>query len=348
MCQVAAGATVLAAPNLAIAQPMKAKILQATATDLLSWAPSFIAESQGYYRDEGIEIERIPNGSGPAGLTALVSGSGTSLLSPPGEMLVAATRGMKFKILAAQSSYQALHLVLSKEYAEKHGVTDSMPSRQRIEVARGFKGIRCAVTAAGSSTDFAAQAALKGIGLRNGVDASVIPLGSVANAIAGMRNGSVDAFVAASPAPETAKHQFGSVMFFSVGRDEFPGFRALAGQLVLARASDVERSPNLYAALVRADTRAFRQIIQDPKGMGSILHSTRYKALDKDVWTDVWEGNAGQFVTPYVSRASVEAYISVGLVPPLTDPKAVNLDGVIDMRFVDQAVQQLGWADVPK
>ncbi|MPR05440.1 hypothetical protein [Microvirga tunisiensis] len=69
--------------------------------------------------------------------------------------------------------------------------------------------------------------------------------------------------------------------------------------------------------------------------------------MDKELWKEVWDGNLRQFSTPYVSKESVQAYITNGLVPSSAQ-HTIDLDSVIDMRFLDQAVQRLGWSDVPR
>ncbi len=338
-----AGAS-LAMPSLALGQSTKTlTILHATKTPLLAWAPSYLAEALGYYKDEGFEVERIMSGSGPASLAALVSGSGTSVLCPPGELVVAISKGQDLKILMAQANYQAIHLVLSKEYAAKHGITPDMNSEQRLVTAKSFKGIRCGVTSPGSSTDYAARAALKGVGLEPGTDAEIVPLGSTPANMSALANGSIDAFTAASPTPEMVAAKLGAVVFLSVSRNEIGNYRALAGQATLARGKDIEANPETYAAVVRADTKAMKAITDDPDGSGETLRASVFGTMSKDVWGDVWKGNIGQFQSPYVTKDSVAAYISQGMVAGISDPKAVNLDKAIDMHFVDQAVNDLGW-----
>ncbi|MPR05441.1 ABC transporter substrate-binding protein [Microvirga tunisiensis] len=263
---------------LSIAAPeRKVTIIHATNTALVAWAPSYLAEALGFYHDEGFAIERVSSGSGPASVTALISGSGTSVLNPPGELLVAVARGLGLKIIMAQANYQTLHLVISKQFAERHWVAEGMPIRERLAAAQNFKGFRCGITAPGSSTDYAARAAFKSAGLDPVADVQILPLGSTPSALAAMRNGNIDGFTAASPAPEMAKLQFGAMIYFSVGRDEIPGFKPMAGQVVGVRNADIEKGPDLYAALVRADVKAMRYIIQEPRAAGETLQKARYE-----------------------------------------------------------------------
>ncbi len=321
----------------------KVTILHATKTKLLAWAPSLLAEGLGYYKDEGLEIERVMSQSGPASLAALVSGSGTSLLSPPGEILNALGRGQSFKVLMSQANYQGIVFIVSKAYAEKHGITENMTSEERLAKLRTLKGIRIGTTAPGSSTFFVARAALASVGLDPDKDAQVLTLGSTPANMAALENGSIDGFTAASPSPEMVKAKTGAVPFLSVGRGEVGNFKVLAGQCTLARAADVKENPDTYAALVRADVRAMKEIADDPQKAADVLSKIVYPDMESAVWADVWEANKDSFKTPYVTKEAVAAYITEGLVPGITDPSTIDIEGAIDMSFVEQATKALGW-----
>ena len=310
---------------------------------LLAWAPSFLAEDLGYYKEEGLTIERVFNGSGPAGMTALVGGSGTILLNPPGEPLAAAARGQKFKFLMSQSNYQASQFVISKTYAAKFNLTEDMPLEKKLAAAKNFRGIKVGMTSPGSLSDHAARTVLKGLGIDAAKDAEILPLGSVPNAMAAMGRGSLDAFSGASPAGEIAQSQQGAVVLFTTETGGIPNWKSLSGHLTIARASDVEQTPELYASIVRADTRGLRYIVENPKAAGERLRKARYESMSEDLWALVWQRNLFQFRTPYATKQSIEAWVTMGVMPTAIDLKAANVDSMIDMRFVDQAVQKIGW-----
>ncbi|UUZ77249.1 ABC transporter substrate-binding protein [Polaromonas sp. P1(28)-13] len=318
-------------------------ILQGSGSVLLAWAPSFIAEDIGLYKEEGITVERVLNGSGPAGLSALLGSSAAILLNPPGEPLGALARGQKLKVLMAQSNFQASQLIISKDYAAKYGVTEDMPLDRKLAITKNFKGIRCGVTSPGSLSDHAARAMIKGMGLDPATDAQILPLGSVPNAMAAMSRGALDAFSGAAPAGELAQAQQGAVILFRNSKDEIPGYKALSGHVINARAVDVEQNADMFATLVRADTKGLRYIVDNPKAAGELLYKSRYASMAKEVWAQVWEMNRSQFRTPYVTKESIEAWINLGVTPSPIDKKTVDIGRMIDMRFVDQAVQKIGW-----
>lgn len=341
----ALGGANLVLPGTAFGQaPKDVKILLSSASPNFAWAVSYAAGELGYYKDEGLNIERIPNNTGPGALTALVAGAGHVDLSTPGELLVAVTRGQKMKILMALSNYSSLYLSLSKEYAEKVGISENMPLAQKQEAAKKFKGIKIGITSPGSQTDVTTRLILKNAGLDPAVDAELIPLGSTQNSLAAMGKGSIDGFMSSAPIPEFAAAQLGAVNAISVAKDEVPGLKEAVGHATLARAVDVEQQPDLFAALIRADVRALRYIVENPKEASDVVYRARYNSIIKpDLWPTVWDNNRSQFRTPYVTPKSVEAWVTMGLLPGVTDPKAVDAANVVDMRFVDQAVKKLGW-----
>lgn len=339
----AAGAS-LALPGTVFGEaPEEITLLYASGGPEIMWSPNHIAEAQGYYKDEGLTIKRVYSGSGPAGMAALVSGSGKDLFCPPGELLVAASRGQKFKILMSQSNYVPLFFLVSKEFAEKNKLSENMSLEQKIAAARNFKGIRCGVTSPGSMTDYFARKALEQSGIDPSVDAQVVPMGSVQNAVAAMSRGTVDAVVSSALSANVGITQFGAVPFFTLSKGEVSGFSELSGHLIQARASDIEEQRDVYQAIVRAETRGFRFITENPKEAGEILHKAQYSTTNPDFWRAVWEANITQFKTPYVTQDSVAAWIKLGLVKGVKDVNAVNVLEIVDMTFVDKAVQDINW-----
>ncbi|SPB14841.1 nitrate/sulfonate/bicarbonate family ABC transporter periplasmic ligand binding protein [Caballeronia novacaledonica] len=339
-----AGAASLVVPGISHGRPQDhVTLLMGSGGPLIAWAPTFIAEALGYYKDEGLTIERIYTRSGPAGMTALVSGAGDAYYTAPGELLAATVRGQQFKIVMAQSVYQDLYFIISNDYAKKHGITAATPFERRLSTAKSFKGIRIGVSAPGSVTDYCARRVLSQINI-SASDASIVPLQSTENTIAAIGNGTIDALVSAPPGSSLAQSQLGGVILFSVGRDEISGFRSISGHLIEARADDVKQKPEVYRAIVRADTRGLKYIVENSKAAGDTLYKSQYSSLVKaEIWPEVWASSIPQFKTPFVSQRSLESWVAMGMVPGVGDPKAIKSGEIIDMRFATQAVQSLNW-----
>ncbi|MPR05444.1 ABC transporter substrate-binding protein [Microvirga sp. M8] len=339
--------TCLVMPGVSLGQSAakRATLLMGAPGPRLSLAPSYIAELLGFYKEEGLEVSRIFMRSGPAGMTALVSGSGDAYYTAPGEMIAAAARGQKFKIVMAQSSAHTLYLVLTKGYAAKFGLTENMPYEEKRKIAAAnFKGIRCGVTSPGSITDGFARQVISSLGLNPAKDAQIVPTQSTENAVSAAANGAIDAFVALPPNVDQAVAEIGAVPIFSVTKDEVPGFKSLGGFVIEARASDVESNPELFQALVNAEVRGLRYIIEKSEEAASIIYKAQYASMmSPDTWRTMWTKNFPQFQSPYFTKESIEAWISLGMVPNVTDLKSIDAASLVDMRFVDKAVQQIGW-----
>ncbi|TJV46025.1 MAG: ABC transporter substrate-binding protein [Mesorhizobium sp.] len=342
----AGGAAYLAMPGVSSGQSIaKTTLLMGAPGPRLSLGPSYVAEALGYHKDEGLDITRLYMRSGPAGMTALVSGSGSAYYTAPGEMIAAAVHGQKFKIVMAQSSAHTIYFALTKAYAAKLGLAEDMPYEEKRKIATvGFKGIRCGVTSPGSITDGFARQVISTLGLNPNTDAQIVPTQSTENAVSAAANGAIDAFVALPPNIDQAVAKIGAVPIFSVTKDEVPGFKSLGGFIIEARAQDVENNPALFQALINAEVRGLRYIIENPEGASNVIYKAQYATtMSADTWSAMWKKNLAQFHSPYFSKDNVEAWIRVGMVPNVTDPNVVDAASLIDMRFVDKAVQKIGW-----
>jgi NitT/TauT family transport system substrate-binding protein len=325
----------------------KVTLLMSAAGPLTAWSANYIAEAKGYYKDAGIAMERVFARSGPASLTALVGGGGQAVFTAPGEMLVAASRGQKFKILMAESNYHTLHFIVSHRFAEQYKLDAAAPIEQKIAAAKALKGIKVGCTSPGSITYFMARASLKTLGLDPDTDAQIVPTQTSENGLAALDVGTIGAFCAPSPLKEIIEAKTGAVAFLSVNKSEVVGFNDLGGHIIETRANDVHENPKLFAAIIKAELMGFRFIQENPQEAGEIVRQAQFSGLDPKVFAKVWQDNLTQFKSPYFTQANLEKWVTMGMVNGVTDPKAVNSSEIIDMSFVDNAAKEIGWT-VPR
>src|SRR4051812_21617658 len=90
----AAAAPILAAcSDSSAASSGKIKLIHASKDTLILWAVTYFAEDEGYYKNEGLDVQRIGLAGGPPALSALLAGDGSANLSSPGELLAAVGQG---------------------------------------------------------------------------------------------------------------------------------------------------------------------------------------------------------------------------------------------------------------
>lgn len=321
----------------------KVKITLPSDVTLVLWSVDYLSEDLGYYKDEGIAVERAPFGGGPLAMQALLTGAGNANLQTPGEGLGAIARHQPVKALMAHTNKIGAILVVSQQFAKKIGVTANDSVAAKIAALGSVKGARYAITAPGSQTDGLTRLFLKQAGLDPDKDAQIVPLQTAANNIPALQNNRIDGFIAQSPVPEQAMVQLGAVPLLAVANGDVRGGDRMAGQTLFARASDLEAHPDLYAKLVRANVRAMQVLVETPDKARDLLRRTRFARIDAKIWPLMWRNNLPTWRSPYVTADSLAAWVDYGLVAGATDASKLSLDSAIDSRFVDEAVKAIGW-----
>ncbi|MGO4839245.1 ABC transporter substrate-binding protein, partial [Rhizobiaceae sp. 2RAB30] len=156
-------------------------MIHASPATLLLWSVSYLAEDLGYYKEEGLDVERVGLGGGPAAMTALLAGEGTVNVSAPGECLAANARGQHIKIIQAYTRSDPYTISVTKAFADANGITSASPREQREKALLAMKGKRLGITAPSSNTDLVARMALKQVGLDPTSDVTIVPTGSIVN-----------------------------------------------------------------------------------------------------------------------------------------------------------------------
>jgi ABC-type nitrate/sulfonate/bicarbonate transport system substrate-binding protein len=339
-----AGAGAFGFPAVARAQARTVKLIHAAPAALPLWSVTFLAEDLGFYKDEGLNVERIKLNNGPSAMTALLSGEGTASMATPGEMLAANARGQKVKAIVSYTKTDAYSILVSKQFAEKAKITAQSPLKDREAALKASRGaMRIGITAPGSATDLMARAAARQAGLDPAKDVTIVPLQSTPNGVAALANNAIDAVVTLSPFTEQTVAEFSAVPLMSVATGELREAYRLQGQCLQARPEDMASRPELYAALVRADVRALRVLMEKPDQARDILRKTRYTYIKEEVWPAVWKTQLRTFVSPFVTQDGMRAWIESGTIAGNPDPVTYPYSQVIEMKFVFDALKKIGW-----
>jgi len=350
-----AGLAVAAGPALAAcaadssdaSQGGKVKLIHASQDPLVLWAVTYLAEDDGYYKDEGLEVERVLLAGGPPALTALLGRNGDANLSAPGELLAAVDKGQDLKVLMAHTNTFPGMIVVSKKFAKRVGVTETSPLAERQAALGQVSMPRMGITAPGSITDGVGRLALRQAGVDPGAKARIVPLGTASNAIAAMANNQIDAFFGAPPAAEIAMQQVGAIPLLVNQAGEIEGGDRFQGMTLQTRAAETKSSAQALQAVVNADVKALKALLDDPVGVGQLLRKTRFSALEQPVWDSTWKRIQQCWKSPYVQQDSLAAWFDAGLVDSgKVDGANFPYDKVLDMTFVDKAVKHLGWSQV--
>lgn len=153
-------------------------------TNLIHSAPFFIAESEGYYNAEGLNLKHV---AFPGGLdTVRGIDSGIGLGSPATlPVFIAAEKGLKVRVIANIYSLPSVDYIA--------------PSGSSLSKLEDLAGKKLGVSTPGSNSTYFAERSLRAAGLEPGKDVELVSLGGASDAWTAASQGVVDAAWTASP-----------------------------------------------------------------------------------------------------------------------------------------------------
>ena len=249
--------------------PEKKKVTIAVGgKSLFYYLPLTVAERQGYFRDEGLEVE-IPNfAGGSQALRALVGGSADMVSGAYEHTINMVAKKQPIKAVVLQAKYSSMVLVMPKERAAKY------------RGGKDLKGLKIGVTAPGSSTNMFVNNLLAKDGLKP-TDVVIVGVGTGAGAVAALEKGEIDALVNLDPVV-TQLEATGKFVPVVDSRTE-KGMQEVYGgdyhaSVIYVQEEFIKKNPNTVQAVVNAMVRANRWIAKATPQQIVDLMPDEYKA----------------------------------------------------------------------
>jgi sulfonate transport system substrate-binding protein len=277
---VAGGAALLAAPAFVAAQALeKPKLTVAVGgKNLLYYLPLTIAETQGFFKAEGLEVNIVDFAGGSQALRAVVGGSADVVSGAFEHTVNMQVKGQHLRAFVLQG--RAPQIVL--------GVNPK--TMRNFKSVADLKGKKIGVTAPGSSTNIMLNFVLAKAGLKPS-DVSIIGVGAGSGAVAAMRSGQIDAISNLDPVV-TLLLRSGDLKVVSDTRivaeaDKVFGGPMPAGCLYAPQAF-IDKHPNTIQALANAIVRADKWI--QAAGPADIIKAVpdNYLLGDRAVYIDAF------------------------------------------------------------
>src|SRR5580658_4885572 len=334
---IAGALTLTAAPGTLPATAQTAiPVRLGVGTDSITMTPFYLAEKMGYFKAEGLDVQFIPLPSAalmiaPLGAGQLDVGGGAITAG----LYNAVGRGINLRIVADLGSdppgYGFQTLVVRNTLLKSGG----------YKSVKDLKGKRIAITAKGISTSALVAALLKTAGLTmNDVTMMYMP---VADQIAAMGNGSLDASLMPEPGPSIAeKEHVGTKILHD---DAFYPNQQLVAMFYGAT---FLKNRDAGARFMRAYLRGVR-VYNDNLRNGRI--AGKQAAVIMSIFADATHQDRSVLsrVTPsgdnpdgrldvLTMRSDLDFFKSQGMI----DTPSINAEDAVDTSFATQAVQQLG------
>ena len=232
----------------------------AVSVNTLSFAPIFVAEQLGYYKEEGVDLKVIlVDGGGPA-VQALVGRSAEFAATDSGGTTQAAEAGVD--ILAIQSNVNKLTMdfVMANEDLERLGVSREDPIEKRFAA---LKGLTIGITSAGAATDVFTRYYLNQAGLTPEVDTKLLAIGGGPSLAAALKQGQIDGFMLSPPQPQLVEADGAGKILISASMGDVPGLDNFPYEVINVRKEFAEQNPEVVRAVARALARANNLILDD-------------------------------------------------------------------------------------
>lgn len=316
----AAALALLAGPALAQAPEKPKIVIGVGGKPLLYYLPLTIAESKGYFKDAGLEVEITDFGGGARALQSLLGGSADVVTGAYEHTIRMQTKGQDVRAALELGRFPGIVLAVKKEKAGT------------IKSAADLKGMKIGVTALGSSTNFFVNYLMAKAGAKY-QDASFIGVGTGLSAVAAIKKGEIDAISNLDPVISKLETD-GDVVILADSRTE-AGTKAIFGgsnpaAVVYLKNDFIEKNPNTTQAIVTAHYRALKWIV-----------SASPEEIAKAVPEAYWLGDRDLYIRAV--KASLDTYSRTGIVPLDGMKSALGM-----LKEFDEELKGVKDEDLPK
>lgn len=300
------------------------------------YAPGDIAAAKGYFKQEGlnVNVSVVNSGAGTDAVAALIGGSVQFANTGLTQVIDAVEQGSPLVAIAASTTEFSVGFVISKEAADKAGVTAAAPFPQRL---KALKGLRIAISAPGTATDQFTRYVAKLGGLDPDHDMSLITIGGVGAMRAAFKERRIDGFVRSSPEPEAAAIQDNGFILVAQTRGDIPQLRGmLFGSFVTTKAY-LAAHPGVVRAFVRGLAKGGKFLAAQSDQANAVFRGLRGGDTPTDIWNAAWTNNYPAMAKdPVISRHSVDVTYQF-LQAVLGAAPTVRFDDFVNTSFAEDA-----------
>ncbi|HWB51845.1 MAG TPA: ABC transporter substrate-binding protein [Stellaceae bacterium] len=279
--RVSSAIIALIASCAAPAHSFAEKLVVAEGAHIIGYAPAYIAQDQGYFKDAGVDVEIVLSHGSAQAVAAVVGGSADLTLATAQDVLNAVAHGRQLRMILGITNQPQLLLTVSPKLLEKANVTAASPVADR---ARALKGARIAISTPGSMTDEVLRTILKLGGLDPDRDVSIIAMGgSGAPMLAALQRGNIDGFVLSPPAGNEAQAKdFGTILVNLMAGD-LDKYRGMLFQVGAVAPGTLEHRKPVLTAFLGAIARSQELIAKHPDEAEGLARKA-FPTIDPDVF----------------------------------------------------------------
>jgi NitT/TauT family transport system substrate-binding protein len=257
----------------------------------------YVAQHMKLFEKHGVEVELV-YGTGIQVANILISGSADFGAFAIEHGVAVTSKGQDVKLLVVTLTRPPFSVIVRNEVPTPNA---GKPYPQMIA---DLKGLKIGISTPGASTDVTLRFLLREGGLDPQKDVTIVPVGDPVTALAGLKNGVIDANMAVEPTQtaavtglKIAKH------VLNIEGGEGPElFKEFAYNGVFARGATLKERPQAARGVVAAIVEA-EQMIQDPNRLDDVVKVAQayMRGIDPDLlrtYLMTYRKNFGPVATP--------------------------------------------------
>jgi sulfonate transport system substrate-binding protein len=247
------------------------KIRLATSTAGLDFAPIWIAQRKGYFKEEGIDFEHILTTGGAVTMAAIMNGDVQFVSTAASDVLVARARGDRMFSVGIFPASLEWNIATSNKWLESRGLTKSqiakMPIAQKIQA---LKGASIGAATVGGAPAQVVRYLLRQNNMKPDSDVRFAAVGAGQARVNALKNGQVDMIVGGIPDTEQPELEGWGYTLIRLG-GEIEIFKDYPHESVHALDTYIKAHPDSTRSLLRAIARGNNLIIDNPAESDDLL-----------------------------------------------------------------------------
>jgi NitT/TauT family transport system substrate-binding protein len=224
-----------------------------------SMTPVYLAQSKGFFKEEGLEVDITSTGGGGPDIRALIAGDVEFSFTTGDNVILAHQEGKKLLMVASGLNKLFINWAMHKDAAKAKNITDSTPLMEKI---KALKGLTVGFTNPGALTAHLAGFVTRKAGYAPQQDVNMVPIGAGPTWLAALENRKVDVALTAPPVPETAVSRGFAILFLSYTEYDKLGIPEFLMENLIARPDTVAKDPDLVRKMTRALVKANKWALQ--------------------------------------------------------------------------------------
>jgi NitT/TauT family transport system substrate-binding protein len=315
---VALGIAVGAGPAAVVAQEASGgaqltRVVIGHSNDAPTWAPLWLADEAGILRQLGLDAEVRSVGPGAVSIAALTRGDVQVLFTGGPGAVAGALDGADVAIFGGYLDRMPFHLV----------------TRPDVASVTALRGQAAAVNAFGGASDWVMRYVLQQAGLEPERDVALLALGTDAERLAGLRDGTIAATILAPPWHVRAEREGLRVLLDTATLPV-----RYSQSVMVAERPYLAAQPDVIAALVEATAEAVALYKQDPARALPVL-AAHLNMQDRELVQATWEYYANAFSDDLEPRG-LEIILEAALAQR-PERAGTTVEDLLDPRFVRTA-----------